>query len=180
MITTERLLLRPWRETDAEALFEIARDPEIGPACGWKPHTSMKESLRVLRQVLIPAGALAVADKETDAPIGSIELKGPGRSGIAGLGEGDLELGYWIARARWNEGLATEAGQTMLAEAFAKPDVQRVWASAADGNERSRRVQEKLGMAYRFSENVVVPALKDAFMVHVRCITREDYEKKRP
>ena len=40
MITlkTRRLLLAPWREEDAEALYALASDPEIGPMCVWEPH----------------------------------------------------------------------------------------------------------------------------------------------
>ena len=38
-IVTERLILRPWQESDAESLYKYARDPEIGPIAGWPPHT---------------------------------------------------------------------------------------------------------------------------------------------
>ena len=41
MMETERLLLRPWQESDAEALYRWASDPEVGPAAGWSPHTSV-------------------------------------------------------------------------------------------------------------------------------------------
>lgn len=43
-IKTERLLLRPWRENDAPALFKYASDPEVGPRAGWPPHQSEAES----------------------------------------------------------------------------------------------------------------------------------------
>ena len=53
MITlkTRRLLLAPWREEDAEALYALASDPEIGPMCGWEPHGSVEESREVIRDV---------------------------------------------------------------------------------------------------------------------------------
>ena len=41
MIETERLILRPWQESDAETLYTYARDPEVGPPAGWPPHTSV-------------------------------------------------------------------------------------------------------------------------------------------
>lgn len=44
MMETERLLLRPWQESDAEALYRWASDPEVGPAAGWSPHTSVENS----------------------------------------------------------------------------------------------------------------------------------------
>lgn len=41
---TERLILRPWTEDDAESLYEYAKDPEVGPIAGWPPHKSVGES----------------------------------------------------------------------------------------------------------------------------------------
>ena len=41
---TERLILRSWRESDAEALFKYASDPDVGPRAGWPPHKSVEES----------------------------------------------------------------------------------------------------------------------------------------
>lgn len=34
-IETDRLILRPWRESDAPALYEYAKDERVGPAAGW-------------------------------------------------------------------------------------------------------------------------------------------------
>ena len=45
MLKTERLLLRKWQESDADSLFEYAKNPEIGPIAGWPPHKSIEESL---------------------------------------------------------------------------------------------------------------------------------------
>ncbi|MFR7403189.1 MAG: GNAT family N-acetyltransferase [Coriobacteriaceae bacterium] len=47
-----RLALRPWTDADAPALFELARDPRVGTAAGWPPHTSEEQSLDILRNVL--------------------------------------------------------------------------------------------------------------------------------
>ena len=54
MVTTERLVLRPWREEDAESLYRYACDGQVGPAAGWKPHESVEESRRIIRTVLSP------------------------------------------------------------------------------------------------------------------------------
>ena len=45
MMETERLMLRKWNETDAESLFEYAKDPEVGLIAGWPPHRSVEEAL---------------------------------------------------------------------------------------------------------------------------------------
>lgn len=44
MIETKRLILRPWRLEDAEALYEVAKDPRIGSQAGWPAHTSVDNS----------------------------------------------------------------------------------------------------------------------------------------
>ena len=48
---TNRILLRPWRESDAETLFKYASDPEVGPRAGWPLHKSVEESLNIIRTV---------------------------------------------------------------------------------------------------------------------------------
>ena len=48
---TERLILRKWAETDAESLYEYAKDPDVGPIAGWPPHTSVEESREVIKNV---------------------------------------------------------------------------------------------------------------------------------
>lgn len=42
---TERLILRPWKKTDAESLYEYAKDPAVGPIAGWPVHSNVENSL---------------------------------------------------------------------------------------------------------------------------------------
>ena len=57
---TERIILRPWQDSDAEALFKYASDPEVGPRAGWPPHKSVEESLEIIRTVFNTEGMWAV------------------------------------------------------------------------------------------------------------------------
>ena len=52
MLETERLILRRWEESDAENLYQYAKDPDVGPIAGWPPHQSVDERLDVIRNVL--------------------------------------------------------------------------------------------------------------------------------
>ena len=45
---TERILLRYWQESDAEALFKYASDPDVGPRAGWPVHKSVEESREII------------------------------------------------------------------------------------------------------------------------------------
>ena len=48
VLETERLILRPWTEADAEELYRYAQDPRIGPIAGWPPHTSVENSREII------------------------------------------------------------------------------------------------------------------------------------
>ena len=52
MLETERLILRSWEDSDAENLYEYARDPDVGPIAGWPPHQNIEESRDVIKNVL--------------------------------------------------------------------------------------------------------------------------------
>ena len=53
ILKTNRLILRPWCEEDAEDLYTYARDPEVGPPAGWSPHTSVEHSREIIRTVFV-------------------------------------------------------------------------------------------------------------------------------
>ena len=70
---TERIVLRPWLDTDAEALYKYASDPDVGPRAGWPPHKSVEESLDVIRNVFNrDTNTWAIVLKETGQVIGAM------------------------------------------------------------------------------------------------------------
>ena len=52
-LTTERLILRPWREADAESLYQYAKNPEIGPIAGWPPHKNVGKTIKMCMESLM-------------------------------------------------------------------------------------------------------------------------------
>ena len=48
-LETERLILRPWKEDDAESLYKYAKDPKVGPIAGWPVHTSVENSREIIK-----------------------------------------------------------------------------------------------------------------------------------
>ena len=70
MLETERLILRRWEESDAESLFQYAKDPDVGPIAGWPPHQSVEESLDVIRNVFNGQEAYAICLKTDNKAIG--------------------------------------------------------------------------------------------------------------
>ena len=73
-LITERLILRAWQESDAESLYKYAKDPAIGPIAGWPPHTSVGNSLEIIRTVFAAPETYAVVLKATGEPIGSVGI----------------------------------------------------------------------------------------------------------
>ena len=181
-LTTDRLILRPWREDDAAALYLLARDPEVGPRAGWPPHKDEADSLRVIREVLsMPETyALVLRDAdEPDAPVGAISLMFGAASSLAKDAR-EAELGYWIGRPFWGRGLTPEAARELIRHGFEDLALLRIWCSHYEGNEQSRRVQEKLGFVPdHVIEDDPRPLLGDADMActHVNVLTREHWER---
>lgn len=73
-LTTERLILRPWAETDAVDLYRYAKDDRVGPIAGWPPHSSVDNSAEIIRTVFSAPETYAVCLKEDNRAIGSIGL----------------------------------------------------------------------------------------------------------
>ena len=139
-LETERLILREFRESDAEDLYEYARDPEVGPNAGWKPHESLDESRGVVKNFIQSGEVWAIEDKASHKVIGSIGLHKRTREGYTF----DRELGYALSRAYWGRGLMTEAAGRIVQYAFDN-GMKTLLVAHFDFNDRSRRVIEKLG-----------------------------------
>ena len=169
MLETERILLRPWRESDAEMLYKYASDPEVGPRAGWPPHKSVEESLEIIRTVFNSDHIWAIELKDTGEPtkhheqsdactrhtesqqrknegeaIGCIGYYAYGESNI-NIGENDAEAGYWIARPYWNQGICTEALRLLIDYCFNTKGFHTIWSDYFPDNPASGRVMEKCG-----------------------------------
>ena len=114
---TQRLIVLPWKEDDAESLYEFAKDPEVGPIAGWPPHTSVENSRQIIRDVLSADETYAVCLKEDNRAIGSIGLISPMQSHTE-IGPDEREIGYWIGVPFWGRGLIPEATRRIIRHAF--------------------------------------------------------------
>lgn len=172
---TARLLLRPWREADAGALFKYAGDPEIGPIAGWPPHTSVENSLEIIRTVFAAPETYAVVLKETGEPVGSCGIMFPDGFCSADMKPNEAEIGYWIGKPYWGQGLIPEAVGLLLSRCFQKLGLDTVWCGYYDGNTKSRRVIEKCGFKFHHTNRDVVSPLGDRRTEHFHRMTKADY-----
>ena len=175
---TQRLILRPWTENDAESLYNYAKDPAIGPIAGWPPHTSVENSREIIRNILSAPETYAVILKETNEPIGSVGIMFADGVHSAEIQDGDAEIGYWIGVPYWGQGLIPEAVQRLLKRCFVELDVKRVWCGHYDGNIKSRRVMEKCGFKFHHTEEGKTSPLGDIRTEHFTLLPREDWKKR--
>lgn len=153
MIETPRLLLRPMREDDADALLHIFADPVIMAGFGVAPFGPERMARWVRRnldhQERHGYGLYSVILKESGLLVGDCGLeqmddaRDAGGEAAAELG---AELGYDLRRDHWNRGLATEAATAMRDYAFGTLRLPRLVSLIRAGNGASRRVAEKVGM----------------------------------
>ena len=179
MLKTERLILRRWTEADAESLYEYAKDPDIGLMAGWPPHKSVEESLDIIKNVFKGAECYAICEKGSNKAIGSIELKLKGRTDMTDRDD-ECELGYWLGKEFWGRGYMPEAAKELLRHGFETLKMTTVWCGYYDGNEKSKRVQEKLGFVYHHTcDEVEVPLLNEIRVGHTNVMTKEMWNRVR-
>lgn len=144
IITTPRMTLRPFRVSDAVAMFKNwASDPLVTRFLTWPTHKDADVSKRVCAMWEETAGQL-------DNYQWCIDIGGEafGSIGVVRLNERaeSCELGWCISRALWNRGYMTEAAEAMVDYLFNECGFYRISALHAAGNPGSGRVMQKLGM----------------------------------
>lgn len=173
-LETRHLHMRPWRPSDAHALYLHAKNPDVGHLGGWAPHLSQEQSAQLIEDVLMVDNNLAITYKpgsHPDDPVGSIGITDSAHSALADEGEG--ELGFWIASKLWGHGLASEAASEVMRWGYEDLGLKRIWAKTLLTNERAKRVLQKLGMFYRKSEERETPWGMEP--VDVFSLTKEEW-----
>lgn len=174
---TERLILRPWEESDADSLYQYAKDAEVGPIAGWPVHTSVRNSLEIIKNVLSAPETYAVCLKENNKAIGSIGLISPMQSHTK-VAEDEIEIGYWIGVPFWGNGYIPEAVRMLQKHAFEDMGMNAMWCGYYDGNEKSKRCQEKCGFIYHHTEeNKPCILMGDVRTEHFTYLTKEQWKK---
>jgi RimJ/RimL family protein N-acetyltransferase len=152
MLETQRLLLLPWRSEDWLQLKPIAQDPEVMRYISeGQPWTDERIRELVGRQVsgFEERGfcfwrLLRKKKAESQEPGEMI-----GFCGLQPLGEtGEIEIGWWLARACWGKGFATEAAREAMRDGFERVKLDRIVSIALPENRASIHVMQKLGMRF--------------------------------
>ena len=147
-IETDRLILRPWQETDLEDFYAYAKVDGVGQMAGWLPHKDIEESRMVLGFFIRDKKTFAIELKENGKVIGSLGLEE--RDGEPGVPIGSMgrEIGYALSKDYWGRGLVPEAVKAVIDYCF--KDLAFDWLTCGHfvWNQQSRRVVEKCGFRY--------------------------------
>jgi len=141
-LITDRLVLRRPAMSDAPAVYEYGRDPDVTRYLIFPTHRSVADAENFL--ATCPARwesgeehCWLITLRDDRRVIGSFACRPRGHA---------IDIGYALGRPHWRRGYATEAGQAVVAWAAGLPEVYRIWAVCDVENTASARVLEKLGM----------------------------------
>ena len=147
ILKTERLLIRPWRQSDLDDFYSYASVDGVGQMAGWKPHESKEESKIILD--------MFISHKKTFA----LEYQGKviGSVGIEKYNETHFpefenkkcrEIGYVLSKEYWGQGLMPEALKEVIRFLFENANLDVIFCGHFLWNEQSHRVQEKSGFKH--------------------------------
>lgn len=145
-IKTERLILRKFIKTDADALLEILNDEEVNTFLPWFPLKNLDEAKLFLQERFLSYYEMpsiyryAVCLKEGNKPIGYVWL----------ADNESRDFGYGLKKEFWHKGIITEASKAVV-ERIKNAGYQYITATHDVNNPRSGEVMKKLGMSYKYS-----------------------------
>jgi len=146
-LQTERLLLRRMLVSDADDMYAYAKRTDVTKYLTWNPHPDRDYTVEYLQY-------LATRYRVGDFYDWGVTLRDSGRLvGTCGFTSFDFphnsaQVGYVLNPEYWGQGIIAEALQAVIRFGFHELELHRIEAFYMDGNARSRRVMEKVGMTY--------------------------------
>ena len=127
MIETDRLILRPWRETMPRLFISTLLTLQSVWLQVGLPHTSVENSSEIIRTVFSAPETYAVVLKETDEPVGCCGIMFSNSLHAAEMQTNEAEIGYWIGKPYWGQGLIPEGVKALLSRCFNDLELGAVW-----------------------------------------------------
>jgi RimJ/RimL family protein N-acetyltransferase len=179
-LTTDRLLLRQWKDSDYEPFAALNADPAVMEH--FPSVMTRAESDTMVDRISAALdergfGFWAVEVRETGQFIGMTGLSVP--SFEAPFKTPCVEIGWRLAKDAWGNGYATEAARASLAYGFGEAGLDEVISFTATTNKPSQRVMERIGMTHDEADDFDHPRLPDGHPLqrHVLYrITRAQWE----
>ena len=147
VLTTNRLTLRPWRESDLNDFYEYASVDGVGQMAGWNPHRNVEESKTILSHFI--EGRHVFALEYQGKVIGSLGIEEYSEENYPELNAlQGREIGYVLSKAYWGQGLMPEAVKAVIDWLFSEKKLDFIIVGHFDRNAQSKRVVEKCSFQY--------------------------------
>lgn len=173
ILHTERLTLRPWKETDLEDFYAYASVDGVGQMAGWSPHKNREESMRILARFIRHKKTFAL---EYDGKvIGSLGIEKYDEEKFPEFSEKRCrEIGYVLSKDYWGQGLMPEAVKEVIRYLFEETELDVIFCGHFLQNVQSKRVQEKCGFEhYAFGKYQTVMGTVEDHAVNI--LTKEKW-----
>ena len=146
-IKTERLILRPFAESDLADFYEYASVEGVGERAGWAHHKSIDESREILARFIEEDKTFAICLKESDKVIGSLGVEKYGSEDKLTEFDGyrGREIGFVLSKDYWGRGFMPEAVKAVMQYLFVELDYDFLICGYYNFNEQSKKVQQKCG-----------------------------------
>ncbi len=145
-LLSQRLILRKFKESDVEALFELLSDEDVNTFLPWHPITSLPQAKQFLQERFLSYDHLplsfryAICLKEANRPIGYIWLSK----------DEPYDLGYALKKEYHNQKITSEAAITLLNQ-IKKTSIPYITATHDIHNPISGKVMKKIGLTYHYT-----------------------------
>lgn len=152
-IETERLILREWQEDDYSDFYEFASDKEVTYNSGCNSLKSLEEGKEAIQFRISFNQSYAIVLKESNKVVGSIGMDtvAPDKK-LSNLKQ--RYIGYMLNQNYWNKGYATEATKAFIERLFNEFNLDIIWSSVYNFNEKSNNVLKKCGFKYKFEKDI--------------------------
>lgn len=179
-LETDRLMIRPVRESDLPAIFEYASRKEVAEHVTFNTHETLEDTKRFYEYAkknyaegLFEPMGIILKDRGDDKVMGTIGLFSRGKKSFT------AEFGYALHLDLWGQGIMTEALEAMIDFSFNNLPYERLQAHCMVENPASGKVMEKAGMTYEGTfRNLMY--VKEKFRT-LKCysILRSEWEAKK-
>ena len=147
VIETERLILRPFKQSDLRDFNEYASVPGVGEMAGWKHHETIEKTQEILDLFIQEDKTFAIVFKKNNKVIGSLGVEEYGLEEKLTEFESyyGREIGYVLSKDYWGKGIMPEAVGAVIHDLFNHLNLDFLICGYYDFNNQSKRVQEKCG-----------------------------------
>lgn len=150
-IETDRLILRPWQESDLNDFYSYTGDEAVAPGMGWKRMESLEEAQKLFADYMVDKESLALELKETGEVIGdlSVQARPWERYPVERILKG-REFGFGLNSRFWGRGLMPEAVKAVASYCFETLGYDFITCGHFFDNTKSKRAIEKCGFTHLF------------------------------